>query len=175
MLSDPLPGAVAAEEDLAVSLHVVGNPGVVTGHKLAWQTSDVSGSGDHTADESGTAYENAVGSWYFVGSAVVTAPKQQVTVAAFGDSITDGDKSTPGSNLRYPDQLARRLLGQPKPHQFGVMNQGISGNRVLADGPGVAALTRFDRDALSQPDVETVILLQGSTTCAGSSQPSPRT
>lgn len=41
------------------------------------------------------------------------------------------------------------------------MNQGISGNRVLADGPGVAALTRFDRDALSQPDVETVILLQG--------------
>jgi hypothetical protein len=55
------------------------------------------------------------------------------------------------------------------------MNQGISGNRVLADGPGVAALTRFDRDALSQPDVETVILLQGSTTCAGSSRPSPRT
>jgi hypothetical protein len=83
--------------------------------------------------------------------------------------------SRPRGEPALSHQLARRLLGQPKPHQFGVMQQGISGNRVLADGPGVAALTRFDRDALSQPDVETVILLQRSTTCAGSSRPSPRT
>jgi lysophospholipase L1-like esterase len=105
---------------------------VVTGHKLAWQTSDVSGSGDHTADESGTAYDKEVGSWYLVESAVVTAPKQQVTVVAFGDSITDGDKSTPGRTCAIPPARAspagpaqappvRRHaaghLGQPRPRR----------------------------------------------------------
>jgi lysophospholipase L1-like esterase len=46
---------------------------------------------------------------------------------AFGDSITDGWSSTPNTNSRWPDFLARRLPGR------AVVNQGISGNRILQD------------------------------------------
>ncbi len=50
-------------------------------------------------------------------------------IAAFGDSLINGDGSTPGAHDRFPDQLARRL-GIP------VLNLGISGNRLLRDGFG---------------------------------------
>ncbi len=38
-----------------------------------------------------------------------------------------------------------------------MLNQGISGNRLLADGSGDSALKRFDRDALSQSGVRWII------------------
>ena len=41
------------------------------------------------------------------------------------------------------------------------MNEGISGNRVLVDSAGVSVQARFDRDVLSQPDVHTVIVMEG--------------
>jgi lysophospholipase L1-like esterase len=55
--------------------------------------------------------------------------------------------------------LARRLAAQKIP--LGVLNEGISGNRVLCDGAGVSALARFDRDVLAQPHVDTVIVMIG--------------
>jgi lysophospholipase L1-like esterase len=42
-----------------------------------------------------------------------------------------------------------------------VVNQGISGNRVLADGAGVSALARFDRDVLGVAGVRWLMLLEG--------------
>lgn len=161
VLSDPLPGDLPAESTLAVSIHVVGDAGTVSGHKLAHQTSWVSTTGDHAADESADDYPTPTGSHAWVESAVVETPQQVDTVVTLGDSITDGDKSTPGTNSRWPDVLARRILAQPAPHQFGVMNEGISGNRVLADGSGVSAQARFDRDVLAQPDVRTVVVMEG--------------
>jgi lysophospholipase L1-like esterase len=85
------------------------------------------------------------------------------TVVAFGDSITDGYQSLTGADARWPNYLARRLdaaLGDRAP---GVVDEGISGNRVLSDSAcyGVSALSRFERDALSQPDVKSVIFLEG--------------
>ena len=161
VLSDPLPGDLPAQSTLAVSIHVVGDAGTVSGHKLAHQTSWVSTTGDHASDESANAYPTPTGSYAWVESAVVETPQQVDTVVTLGDSITDGDKSTSGTNSRWPDFLARRILAQPAPHQFGVMNEGISGNRVLADGSGVSAQARFDRDVLAQPDVRTVVVMEG--------------
>ena len=161
VLSDPLPGDLPAQSTLAVSIHVVGDAGTVSGHKLAHQTSWVSTTGDHASDESANAYPTPTGSYAWVESAVVETPQQVDTVVTLGDSITDGDKSTSGTNSRWPDFLARRILAQPSPHQFGVMNEGISGNRVLADGSGVSAQARFDRDVLAQPDVRTVVVMEG--------------
>lgn len=40
-------------------------------------------------------------------------------------------------------------------------NEGISGNKVLADGAGQSALGRLDRDVLSQPGLRTVFLFEG--------------
>lgn len=161
VLSDAVPGDVPAQSTLAVSIHVVGDAGRVSGHKLAHQTNWISGVGDHAADESGAAFTTPTTSYAWVESAVVEAPQQVDTVVALGDSITDGDKSTTSANRRWPNVLARRILAGPQPLQFGVMNAGISGNRVLADGPGVSAQARFDRDVLAQPDVRTVVVMEG--------------
>ena len=38
---------------------------------------------------------------------------------------------------------------------------GIAGNQILADGAGVSALARFDRDVLSQPGVKWLMILEG--------------
>jgi lysophospholipase L1-like esterase len=46
-----------------------------------------------------------------------------------------------------------------------VVNEGIAGNRLLANGPvaslGESALARFDRDVLSLPGVTHIIVLEG--------------
>ncbi|KGN40136.1 SGNH/GDSL hydrolase family protein [Knoellia aerolata] len=161
VLSDPLPGEVPALSTLAVSIHVVGDAGTVSGHRLAHQTSWVSTPGDHAQDESGTAYATPTTSSAWVEALVVEAPEQVDTVVAFGDSITDGDRSTTGANRRWPDLLAERILQQPAPTHLGVMNAGISGNRLLNDGSGQSAQARFDRDVLAQPDVRTAVVMEG--------------
>jgi len=81
------------------------------------------------------------------------------TVVAFGDSITDGMGSTPDMSRRWPDDLERRIA-QAKLN-LAVINQGIGGNRILANGLGVSALARFDRDVLAVPGASTVIILEG--------------
>lgn len=167
VLSDPLPGNVPAQQDLAVSVYVQGAPGTVTGHNLASQTSYVSTPGDHTTDESAATFPTAVSNWYWLDGIVLSGSKQTSTVAALGDSITDGFGSTPNTNRRWPDFLATRLLDAPTSQAMGVINEGISGNRVLTDRAGVSALARFDRDVLAQPGVETVILLEGINDISG--------
>lgn len=120
----------------------------------------MSTAGDHSADEAGTAFTTTVNRWYWLDGVELAEPRSVNAVAALGDSITDGLASTPNTNRRWPDVLARRLLQRPLPQQMGVLNEGISGNRVLADGAGVSAEARLERDVLSQPAVTTVILLE---------------
>src|SRR6185312_3513645 len=91
----------------------------------------------------------------------VDAPPSAGTVVAFGDSITDGTRSTVDANSRWPDHLARRLAAQPGGRVMGVANAGISGNRVLGDGAGQSALARFDRDVLMQTGVTHVVVMEG--------------
>ncbi len=78
-------------------------------------------------------------------------------VAAFGDSITDGNGSTPGADHRWPDYLASALAARG----IAVANAGISGARVLSGLMGESALARFDRDVLAQPGIQTVVLVMG--------------
>lgn len=78
-------------------------------------------------------------------------------VAILGDSITDGASASLGRDTRWPDALAERLA----PHGVAVLNAGISGARLLADGMGGNALARFERDVLAQPGVRTVVVLIG--------------
>jgi lysophospholipase L1-like esterase len=81
--------------------------------------------------------------------------------SAFGDSITDGARSTTDTDNRWPDHLAERLSQAPEYGAVAVVNQGIGGNRVLSDGMGIKALARFDRDVLSQPSVSHVVIMEG--------------
>ena len=95
----------------------------------------------------------------FLAGVEVDAPKALGTIVAYGDSITDGVGSTPGKNRRWPDILADRLQAAGK--HWAVANQAISGNRVLSPGMGESALSRFDEDVLSLPNVKYIILFEG--------------
>ncbi|WP_369194165.1 SGNH/GDSL hydrolase family protein [Streptomyces djakartensis] len=160
VLSDPLPGHVPAGSDLVVSLHVTRAGGTLTGHALAMQTSYVS-DGDHTAQESAAHWTRRTGSWFYLDAVTVRPRAGRAAVAALGDSITDGWRSTAGLNRRWPDHLARRLAESRTGTVEGVANEGIAGNRVLTDGPGQSSLNRLSRDVLSLPGVRTVFLFQG--------------
>ncbi|MFB8757306.1 SGNH/GDSL hydrolase family protein [Streptomyces nigra] len=157
--SDPLPGPLPAATDLVVSLHSPDAAGPATGHGMAMQTS-YAADGDHTAEESGAAWTTPTGSWLYLDAVSVRPRPGTGAVAALGDSITDGWQSSSDLNRRWPDYLARRLHRMDTPVQ-GVANEGISGNKVLADGAGQSALNRLDRDVLSLPGVRTVFLFEG--------------
>jgi lysophospholipase L1-like esterase len=99
--------------------------------------------------------------WYWISAVDVLAPKDSASIVAFGDSITDGATSTPDTDRSWPSQLAERLEANKATAKFAIVNEGISGNRLLNDGAGVSALERFDRDVLSQPGVKWLIVLEG--------------
>ncbi|MFJ7300314.1 SGNH/GDSL hydrolase family protein [Streptomyces sp. NPDC099088] len=158
--SDPLPGRIAAESNLVISLHSPDAAGPATGHGMAMQTSYVS-EGDHTAEESAANWSGTTGSWFYLDAVTVRAPSATGAVVALGDSITDGWQSSTDLNRRWPDYLARRLRTSTVTTVRGVANEGISGNKVLADGAGRSALNRLDQDVLSHPGVRTVLLFEG--------------
>ncbi|MGV9564058.1 SGNH/GDSL hydrolase family protein [Streptomyces sp. NPDC003480] len=157
--SDPLPGRLPAATDLVVSLHSADAAGPATGHGMAMQTSYTAG-GDHTAEENAAGWTQTTGSWFYLDAVTVRTGASTGAVVALGDSITDGWASTSDTNHRWPDYLARRLRGAGTAVQ-GVADEGISGNKVLADGAGQSALNRLQRDVLSHPGVRTVFLFEG--------------
>jgi lysophospholipase L1-like esterase len=82
-------------------------------------------------------------------------------LVGFGDSITEGAGSTPGKAMSWPDQLGGLLAASPRNRCWSIVNAGISGNRLLHDGRGPNALSRFDRDVLAVPGATHVVLLEG--------------
>jgi lysophospholipase L1-like esterase len=61
----------------------------------------------------------------------------------------------------WPSDLIRRLGKTHEGSRLAVVNEGIAGNRMLSDGYGISALSRFDRDALTLPGVTHIVLLEG--------------
>ena len=162
VLSDPVDLATAAAEDLAIDLYLpddtASGTSPLTMHTGAFQTSYVSPQGNHLRVEDLPA-ATTTQSWFFLARVEVTVPASVGAVVTFGDSITDGTRSTPDTNSRWPDQLARRLVEEGI--DMGVLNTGIAANRVLSEGRGVNALARFDRDVLTQSGVTHVVVLEG--------------
>ncbi|QER87745.1 SGNH/GDSL hydrolase family protein [Streptomyces tendae] len=158
--TDPLPGRLAAGSDLVISVHSPDAAGPATGHGMAMATSYVT-QGDHTADESASDWTTRTGSWFYVDAVTVRTGATVGAVVALGDSITDGWQSSTDLNRRWPDYLSRRLSTSSVTTIKGVANEGISGNKVLADGAGQSAIDRLDRDVLSHPGVRTVFLFEG--------------
>lgn len=161
VLSDPVSFKVPAGADLAVSLFVP-KAALGAGIHYASQQTNYVGAGDLTgaADMAGAG---TIPSWVFLAGVDVLAPSAAFSVVAFGDSITDGARSTMDTNRRWPDILAGRLAAK----KIGMVNAGIGGNRILHDALpnsirfGVNALARFEQDVLAQPGVRYVIILEG--------------
>ena len=158
VLSDPVDLEVPPLSRLAVSLYLPEITPTSTFHWEGVQTAYISGPGSF-ADEPDFEAAQTITSRIFLSEILVDAPPDARAVVTFGDSITDGATSTVDANHRWPDFLAERLVEADA--RVAVINQGISGARVLRDRMGDNALARFDRDVLSHPYADTVVLMMG--------------
>ncbi|WP_328657630.1 SGNH/GDSL hydrolase family protein [Streptomyces sp. NBC_00334] len=169
VMSDAARIVVPYGADVLVTTYSPVPSGPVTHHPQARQTSYLA-DGDRTADVAAAAYTTRTPYWRYLTALDVLSHEAEGTVVAFGDSITDGFGSQTGANHRWTDVLAERLHdaagdGRDAP-RYGVVNEGISGNRILtgrtgrpADNP--SALNRFERDVLQRTNVRAVVIVLG--------------
>ncbi|MGD1105890.1 MAG: SGNH/GDSL hydrolase family protein [Terracidiphilus sp.] len=165
LFSDPVALAVQPLSDLAISFYL---PTQVmraeTYHSSAAQDNFITNGDMSTAPDLPGATK--IFSWYFLDGIDVQAVADSRAIVTFGDSITDGALSTRNANHRWPDILAARLNQDPNLSHVSVLNEGIGGNCVLNEtngnkAYGPSALSRLDRDVLSQSGVGYVIVLEG--------------
>ena len=167
VLSDPVAFPVASGAELSISVYFPKRVPTPTLHALALKRAVVSQPGDHTREEkleAGAVSESLI----LLSAVLVPAQPSQRLVVAFGDSVTDGDRSAIDADRNWPSDLVRRLGKTPEYSKVAVVNEGIAGNRLLSDCFlasagcfGVSALARFDRDALAVPGVTHIVLLEG--------------
>ena len=153
--SDPLPLPVEPLADVSVTTYLPSRTPIASFHWGNQQTMQVTAGRATEAPyaKGGDRVEGRL----FLSAVMVEAAEKRRTVVALGDSITDGNGSTPDANRRWPDYLAKRLA----PYGVGVANAGISGARLVSDGMGQNALARLEHDVLSQPGVSDVVVLLG--------------
>ncbi|QNE79552.1 SGNH/GDSL hydrolase family protein [Streptomyces finlayi] len=143
LTSDPVEGLRVSEgARLSVETRLPGPTGPLSFHRNTHAS--------HTVD--GVRTKSV-----FLLTGVETTGAEGPVLAVLGDSIAEGVGTPDDADLRWPDQLARRLPGS------AVANLGISGNRLLLNdtrfGPGGQA--RFDRDVLSLRGLRTVLVHLG--------------
>ena len=188
VVSDPVVLAVPALSDLAIDIYLPDDLSNATSpatyHPSALTTNYLSPPGNHSG-----AARMPVGStfqqWFYLARVDVLSGAAPGAVVTIGDSITDGTGSTPDTNSRWPDFLARRLVAAYGASAPAVLNVGIAGNRVLSHNAGLdvlrraglnvpasdalqdpnalfgpSGLSRFDEDVLLQPGVTHVIVLE---------------
>jgi lysophospholipase L1-like esterase len=168
-ISDPAAFTVPALANVAISFYLPGATGASTYHQQGTQTNYIA-----AGDASGAASlpgAQTTSSYYFLSGLDVINAAAQGAVVTLGASITDGYASTQNANARWPNDLAGRLAAAGD--TVGVINEGISGNRLLADGTGPSAISRFARDVLAQPGVRWVIFSDDPINDLGSTSPQP--
>ena len=161
LLSDPVALPTKTLSRLRVSLFLPADSNGCTCHMTGQELISIA-PGDATAAPPAPATGAGNYRAFLTEVDVETAAPVRPVIATFGDSITDGYRSSDGANRRWPDRLAERLDAAKRP--YAVVNTAISGNRVLAEQLpifGQSALSRFDRDVLSLPGVTHVTVLEG--------------
>ncbi|WP_436890511.1 GDSL-type esterase/lipase family protein [Nocardiopsis dassonvillei] len=169
--SDPVDLLLPPQTDALVSLYL---PDPVFAAPLHYAAGDTGylgepGAGDLTLDTTGAPFTGRLYQWPFLtGVEVMDAPG---AVVAFGDSITDGVRSTRDGHARWPDVLSARLNARPDLPHPGVLNLGIAGNHVVSDAypgegvsvnaSGVSQLHRAPRDVFGQHGATTLVLFAG--------------
>jgi lysophospholipase L1-like esterase len=160
ILSDPVALKVLPFTEVAVSVHLPDKTPASTVHFWAQHETYISRAGDFTA-KTEIPNPTTMTTWYWLADVEVWSSGKTVATVALGDSITDGVGAKQGDYSDWPDVLASRLAAQKGLLSLAVVNEGIGGNRILHDGAGVSALTRFDQDVLAQPGIVNLIVLEG--------------
>jgi GDSL-like Lipase/Acylhydrolase family len=159
LVSDPVDLSVKPLSSVAVSFYLPKRTGITSVHWDGAQTTYVSDSGDKTKDpdfKAGSTDKSRL----LLSRILTTAKPDSSAIVFFGDSITDGACSTVDTNNRWPDHIAERLQAEGHP-DVAVVNEAYSGDRVLTNGMGTNALSRFDMSVLSHPRVSTVVMMMG--------------
>ncbi len=154
-LSDPLGLATRDLQAVQVSVYVPERLRLRTFHWDGRQTASIGG-GDQTRAPVLEATSTTTARLFLTGIDVRAGASAR-SVVVIGDSITDGATASLDRDQRWTDHLAARLA----PRGVAVVNAGISGGRLLRDGMGDAAISRFRRDVLDPPGVASVIVLIG--------------
>lgn len=161
LISDPVAIAAPAFAQVALSLHFPKPT-----HPAVRRTAVRIASGNtEVADSAPLTYRQNV-----ISTILAERDQDPVTIVALGDSITEGATAGLGKEGDWPALLAHRL-DQACPGRFVVLNAGISGNKVLDAGRSHSALARLDRDVLSLPGVDYVIVLEGINDIRHSGKP----
>ncbi|APA95523.1 GDSL-type esterase/lipase family protein [Nocardia seriolae] len=147
LVSDPIEFAVEAGTELTVSVYLP-EPALPAFAQFPVETSWIT-TGDRTGDAAPSDAEETAARFFLTGIDVAADSEAPVLVA-FGDSWFEGAGSTLGANRRSVDVLNDRLT------TGWAVNQGIGGNRLLADEIGEHGLARFDRDVLAVPGAAAV-------------------
>lgn len=159
-VSDPVKMTLPSLSRLSISIFIPDQTiQVWTRHPLGLET-NAAAPGNQTTQMSLDS-SRAITSSYFLKAVDVECDGDCGAIVALGDSITDGQGSTIDADARWPDVLASRLASDPKTKGLSIINEGISGNRLLHDGRGPSLLSRLDRDVLSQSGVRYLIVLIG--------------
>ncbi|MEU1998015.1 GDSL-type esterase/lipase family protein [Nocardia gamkensis] len=176
IVSDPFDFPVAEWQPVSITIYTPDLALLPTEHFVGNTTTYYSapGSGDHTGDPTDAAFELRTTAVPLAAGLDVLAPSQVSSVVAVGDSITDGYVASNYSGIpqqpavvdtggRYTDFLQHRLDAAGR--RMSVLNAGISGGRLLADGfiPqfGPSILARLQQDVLDRAGVSNVIVLAG--------------
>lgn len=157
--SDPTDLPVKALDSLAISIYLPKKTAITSVHWDGVQTSYISTPGDMTQALSFKP-DSTTKLRLFLSGIMTTAAPSSSAVVFLADSITDGFCSTVDANNRWPDHVAERLQAEGHP-EVAVVNEAYSGDRVLRNGMGTNALSRFDMSILSHPRVSTVVMMMG--------------
>lgn len=143
-------------------------PTGVTGHPGA-RTTTYFANGDAVATEALTG-ATTIDRWYFIETLEVMAPNDAYTIAAFGDSITDG-YGILNKFERWPDYLTLRIKQDPVlGPKRSVVNFGMGANNLTTDSTDESnasivtqdsGLKRFDRDVITSAKIKWVIIFEG--------------
>ncbi len=167
--SDPVAFRTSALAYLAVSFHTPAQSGPITFHPAAHHT-NYTASGD-VSTRADLPDATSSGRNYFLTDVEVRGDGIAGAVVTLGASITEGYSASDNTVNHWPDVLAQRLAQAGV--RIGVLNEGISGNRLLVDGAGPSAENRFERDVLDQPGVRWVIFSDDPINDLGSTRPAP--
>lgn len=160
LVSDAVELPIGPLGHLAVSIYLPGATPAETVDEIGLMPTLIA-PGNQTGNQALDDAQVTASYFWLRGVSVPQACHQGGAIIAFGDSITEGYSTTPGTNSSWPDLLAERLQATPGLEHWSVINTGISGNRILRPGAGESALARFTEDVVSRPGARWVIVLEG--------------
>ncbi|QNR96481.1 SGNH/GDSL hydrolase family protein [Stenotrophomonas sp. 169] len=164
LLTDPLPLKAAALDEIQVTAFF---PQATRPAVRRTTVRVAEGRQPRVADSVAVSYRQNV-----ISAVLVQRADRPSVIVALGDSITEGATAARGSYNQWPERLAVRLQ-QACPDRFVVLNQGISGNKLLDHGRSHSALSRLDRDVIAVADADQMILFEGINDIRHGGGPTP--